>query len=85
MGFTVASLETHSIDDQIALLAHAEVIAGPFGAGLAWAAMSRHPTGLLLEVSDAHLVRVDYWGLAAACGWAYARTSDRGADLMSGD
>lgn len=48
-GFTIVTMENHSLREQIAMVRHAEVLAGPHGAGLA-NMLFLPPGGKVLEV-----------------------------------
>lgn len=82
-GFEVVQLETLAVREQLTLAAEAEIVAGPHGAGLAWA-VAAPPGCLLFELAAPRLVHNDFRALASVCG-RYARTPAEAVSLSDED
>lgn len=75
LGFEVHLMEDMSIKQQIELASSSSVVAGPHGAGLVWAVLSKNKSGLLVELVGNDIVHNTFRAVAGLAGWDYYRTS----------
>ncbi|MEB3229929.1 MAG: glycosyltransferase family 61 protein [Leptolyngbyaceae bacterium] len=67
LGFVAIALEALTIQQQVALFAHAKIVVAPHGAGLTNTVFCQ-PGTQVVEIASPHYVQSDYWVVSHQAG-----------------